>query len=250
MLSQTVKPCEWVIVDDGSTDATGKIISAYTREYSWIRLICRTNRGFRKAGGGVIEAFYEGYTSMRTKSWDYIVKLDGDLSFDHDYFEKCFKFFLQISKLGIAGGAIFNVVNGTLEKESHPLFHVRGATKIYKRECWDAIGGLLRAPGWDTIDELKANMLGWKTQTITGLKVAHYRSTGQADGTWKTNVKYGRANYISGYHPLFMLFKSLKRTVNKPYLIGSIALAYGFLSGYVKKIPQIDDKELITYVRR
>ena len=38
---------------------------------------------------------------------------------------------------------------------------MRGATKIYKRDCWEAIGGLWVAPGWDTIDEVKANMLGW-----------------------------------------------------------------------------------------
>ena len=79
--AQTIQPAEWVIVDDGSTDDTGRIIDEYAKQFSWIQTIHRPNRGFRQPGGGVMEAFNDGYNRLRTKEWEFIVKLDGDLSF-------------------------------------------------------------------------------------------------------------------------------------------------------------------------
>ena len=248
--SQSVKPDIWVIVNDGSTDGTDRIIDSHAAEYKWIRPLHRKDRGFRKAGGGVIDAFYEGYELVQNERWDFIVKLDGDLSFEKTYFQDCLERFDRDGKLGIGGGAIWNLVDGVEEIEPHPLFHVRGATKIYKRECWRAIGGLIKAPGWDTLDEVKANMLGWDTRTFLDLKVVHHRPTGAADGAWRNWVKNGQANYISGYHPFFMLTKCLKRIMVKPYVLGSLGLMVGFLSGYIKKTPQVPDPPLIAYLRK
>jgi len=250
VLSQTIRPAEWIIVNDGSSDNTGKIIDEHATQYTWIKAIHREDRGFRQAGGGVIEAFYDGYKCITSNDWEFIVKLDGDLSFDADYFERCFKEFDNRPELGIGGGEIYNLINGTLVPEKNPIFHVRGATKIYKGDCWDAIGKLLKAPGWDTLDEVKANMLGWETKSFPEITIVQHRYTGAQSGTWRNLHKNGRANYISGYHPIFMLFKCLKRTLEKPYLIGSIALFLGFISGYLKNIPQVNDNGLIDYLRK
>src|SRR6202171_3709049 len=100
VVAQTIRPVEWLIVNDGSTDRTGEIIDEYSARYPWIRAVHRTNRGFRKAGGGVVDAFNDGYRTT-TKDWDFIVKLDGDLSFEPDYFEKCFNHFEREPKLGV-----------------------------------------------------------------------------------------------------------------------------------------------------
>src|SRR5216684_3570111 len=113
----------------------------------WIRVIHRTNRGFRKSGGGVMEAFYDGYNTLQCNDWDFLAKLDGDLSFAPDYFEKCFEYFRRNLDLGIGGGEIHHNISGKLKREENPRFHVRGATKIYSRTCWEGIGGLWPAPG-------------------------------------------------------------------------------------------------------
>jgi glycosyltransferase involved in cell wall biosynthesis len=246
---QTVRPAEWVIVNDGSSDRTGEIIDQYAARYSWIRVIHRQDRGFRKSGGGVMEAFYDGYNTLRCDNWDFIVKLDGDLSIAIDYFEKCFEHFRRDPELGVGGGQIHHEVSGTLKLEVNPTFHVRGATKIYRRACWEAIGGLWPAPGWDTIDEVKANMLGWKTYSFADLPLVHHRLTGAADGLLRNRVKHGMVCYISGYHPLYVAASCLFRLLQKPYFIGSAAIVYGFLKAHLIQAPRFDDRTYVAYIR-
>lgn len=251
MAQQTVLPSEWVIVNDGSTDGTAAILDQYASRYPWIKAVHRANRGFRKSGGGVVEAVNDGYSVLTGRAWDFIVKFDGDLTFEPTYFERCFDEFARDPKLGIGGGVICYVSDdGQKSFESAPAFHVRGATKIYRRACWEGIGGLRPVPGWDTFDEVKANSLGWTTRSFPDLHLVHHRETGAADGSWRTCVKYGRANYICGYHPLFMAGKCLGYLRKRPYVTGAVGLVCGFVSGYLKNIPQVDDRPAIQYLRR
>jgi poly-beta-1,6-N-acetyl-D-glucosamine synthase len=246
---QTVRPTEWVIVNDGSSDRTGEIIDRYAAEFPWIRAVHRSNRGFRKSGGGVVEAFYDGYRTLQSDDWDFVVKLDGDLTFSADYFEKCFAYFQSEPQLGIGGGEIYHDLAGNMTLETNPKFHVRGATKIYRRACWEAIGGLWVAPGWDTIDEVKANMLGWATRSFPDLPLHHHRLTGTADGLIRDRIKHGVACYVSGYHPLFVGAKCVYRLFQKPYFVGSAAIWYGFVKGFITKVPQVNDARMIAYLR-
>jgi poly-beta-1,6-N-acetyl-D-glucosamine synthase len=250
-VAQSIKPICWLIVDDGSTDATPSIAREAAAQHPWIKVIHRADRGFRQPGTGVIEAFYEGYSHVRSLAWDYLVKFDGDLAFDTGFFEGCFQLFDRDLRLGIGGGLICQPLNGTLVAEwaGDPDFHVRGATKIYRRECWEQIDGLVKAPGWDTIDELKAKMLGWETRTFQDLKIHQLKITGSADGSWRNWVKNGLANYITGYHPLFMAAKCASRLLKPPIFIGAGCLAWGFLSGYLRGIKQVADADLIQYIR-
>src|SRR5438876_1887468 len=249
VVHQTSLPAEWVIVDDGSTDGTGRIIDRYAAEIPWMTVVHCPNRGYRKSGGGVMEAFHAGYNALRYKDWEFIVKLDGDLTFSPDYFEKCFRHFDEEAKLGIGGGEIYHSLSGELQLEANPRFHVRGATKIYRRACWEAIGGLWPAPGWDTIDEVKANMLGWKTSSFPELRLLHHRFTGSAEGLLRDRVKHGVACYVAGYHPLFLAAKCFFRLGQKPYVIGAAAILCGFLKGQLTHAPRVDDARMIDYLR-
>ena len=249
VISQTIKPAQWIIVDDGSIDKTRDIIAGYTATHEWISCIETGNTGERKPGNRHLIAFYEGYKYLSIPNWEFIVKLDGDLSFEPNYFEKCFSYFNENKQLGICGGLIYNKVNGKLIPEQHPHFHVRGATKIYKRSCWEKIGGIKIFPSYDTIDEVKANSLGFHTRTFSDLKVVHHKFTGSSYGVWKSSVKNGIGDYVCGYHPVFMLGKCIKRLFFNKSWMESIGLLFGYFSGYLKGIQQIDDKILIQYLR-
>jgi len=247
---QTIRPAQWVIVNDGSTDGTAAILDRCADKLPWVRVIHRENRGFRKSGGGVIEAFNDGYRAVSLSDWSFVVKLDGDLSFSADYFEKCFEHFEREPRLGIGGGEIYHEIEGRLSLESNPRFHVRGATKIYRRECWEAIGGLRQAPGWDTLDEVKANMLGWKSYSFPDLQLLHHRLTGQAEGLLRDRMKHGVACYVVGYHPLFVAASCVSRLKQKPVVLGSVAMCWGFIKGRFTGNRRVEDKRLIGYLQR
>jgi glycosyltransferase involved in cell wall biosynthesis len=250
MVQQTVLPEVWVIVNDGSTDRTGEVIDEAARQYPWIRAVHRADRGYRKWGAGIIEAFYAGFNILTTRDWDFMCKLDGDLSFEPTYFEEAIKKFELNPRIGVGGGVLYHYKNGVRVMERNPMFHVRGGVKIFRRSCWEAIGGLWVGPGSDTVDEVKANMLGWATMCFPDLQLQHHRPTGASWGRWGGLVKDGKIDYVYGSHPLFLAAKVILRLVRRPYVTGSVALLYGYVTAYLQRTQQVDDPELIRYLRR
>lgn len=256
MLSQTLRPAQWVIVNDGSTDATGTIAAqAAAAHPDWISVLdtepgALHSRGSRAIEAKEIQAFHKGLATLRAQDWDFIVKLDADVGFGPDYFERCLQHFAADPQLGMGGGRILNKDGDRFVEESHPAFHVRGATKIYRRACWDAIGGISSGAGWDTVDEVTANLRGWKTRTFPDVEIIHYRWTGAANGSWKNGVKNGMWSYIAGYHPLFFLLRCGKQCLRPPsYAAGAVALLAGYTKGWLHRVDRAAP-EVVRYTGR
>lgn len=246
---QTVKPAEWIVVDDGSGDDTPEIVREYARTFPWIRLVERTDRGYAEPGRGVIEAFYAGYERIEHRDFDFIVKLDGDLTFGEKYFESLFERFRETPHLGMASGVCYIHSNGGLERERHPDFHVRGPSKVYRRKCWEQIGGLVKHLGWDTIDEIKAQYHGWETRSYNELQVIHHKVTGKNTGVFKWAVKLGQSDHYCGYHPLFLLAKGVRRLLFPPYVLGGVGILWGYFRNYFRTAEQFPEKDIVRFLR-
>lgn len=230
IINQTIRPLVWVIVDDGSTDITGEIADAAAQAHSWIRVVHRKDRGFRKQGGGVIEAFYEGYEKIRTEPWDFIVKLDGDLSFGEEYFEMILKRFDEIPRLGIGSGIYCELKDkSTWKNIVMPQYHAAGCCKVLRRQCFEQISGFIPSRGWDTVDEIRAMHNGWMTGHFTDLKMKHLKPEGSGIGTLRTSSMHGEIYYLTGGSKVFFMLKVIHRFKSRPFVIGAVALAWGYL---------------------
>ena len=86
VIAQTTLPKRWVIVSDGSTDGTDETVKKYQQGRPWLELVCLPERSERHFAAKV-EAFNAGYARVRDLDFDVIGNVDGDVSFDSDYFE-------------------------------------------------------------------------------------------------------------------------------------------------------------------
>ena len=247
-----MRPLKWVIVDDGSCDRTLTIAREAARREPWIEVVSRKDRGFRQSGIGVVESFYDGFSRVKDLPWAFVVKMDGDIRLSPKYFEEMISHLERDTELGICSGDIYFEENGVLALDSpgDPEFHVRGAAKIYKRKCWEKIGGIARVTGFDCIDNVQARRLGWKTRRFPEPKVIHLRRTGDANGVWRNSLKDGIGANAIGYHPLFLLVKCLRRILMGGSLLVALGQLCGFFRGYFANIKRIEDPELVRYLRR
>jgi poly-beta-1,6-N-acetyl-D-glucosamine synthase len=249
IIQQTIKPIKWIIVDDGSTDNTYELVKQSIHDYKWIKIVKNYSHDKRAPGGKVVNAFNFGL-SLITEEFNYIVKLDADLKFDNDYFENLIKQFQINPKLGICGGYCINSLkNGSQKIDNTPEYHVRGATKMYKKRCFDDIGGLMPIFGWDGIDEMKAMKLGWQTRSFRDIQIFHLRPTGQETGTIRYAWRRGVLNYYMGYNPIYLILSSLNNFRNKPYIIFGLTLFAGYFYSMLTNGEQLNDKDLIKFIK-
>jgi poly-beta-1,6-N-acetyl-D-glucosamine synthase len=250
IISQTIKPSQWVIVNDGSIDSSRKIAEKYAKKHDWIKIVDRPDRGFTELGKGVVEAFNEGFKNISFRDWDYIVKLDCDISLDEKYFEKLLHNFNENMQLGIAGGTCYTAQKNSLYEEKVPEFHPMAAARIYSRECFKDIGGLVKTLGWDTIDLLRAQMNGWQTKRFKELKIIHYRKMASRNGLWEGKIRAGRNFYITGYHPIFLVARSIYRLKERPFLLESFGVNYGYLQAMWRREPFVVTPKEKVFLRR
>jgi biofilm PGA synthesis N-glycosyltransferase PgaC len=252
MVAQTVKPLEWVIVNDGSTDRSEEIVAGYCARYPWIRQLNLAGLGARQPehyGGHVVDLIYDGVRHIETKDYDFIVKLDCDVSFAPTFFEMILDTCRQHPRLGITSGVSFAVLNGVLAEEKAAPDHTLGATKVYRRTCFEEIGGLVASMGWDGIDEMKARMLGWEAWPLR-LMVMHHRPEGLALGLMASGIERGKGSYFMGYHPLFMIFRCLLRMLKPGLATDGVGMLIGYFSCWFRGDSRVPDENLIRYLRR
>jgi biofilm PGA synthesis N-glycosyltransferase PgaC len=250
--TQTIWPLKWIIVSDGSTDGTDDIVLRYTKKYPWIELVRmpeRTERHF----AGKVHAFNAGYKRLGNLEYDVIASLDADISFDEKYFSFLLGKLAEDPALGLVGTPFKDGSNPTYDYRFVNIEHVSGACQVFRRSCFEEIGGYVPVEGGniDYIAVLSARMRGWKTRTFTDKMCLHHRKIGTAQhGVLVAKFRYGRKDYCIGNHPMWEMFRAFYQMSKKPYLVGGLMLAFGYLWALIQREKRPVPSELVAFVRR
>lgn len=247
MVQQTVTPDCWIVIDDGSADATARILDHAAERHAWIRPHhLRRDRPRAPGGESVVMQFM---TPATCAQYDFILRLDADLSFEPNFSESLLAEFARDPKLGIAGPTLYEPEGLEWHEVPMPSFHTRGAAKMYSRACFAAIGGLDAGLGWDTLDEARAMMLGFGTRSFRNITARHHRPQGAASG-WKAPLAAGLSAYNVGYSPLFMLARAARQSLLPPFPFGGALLLAGYMKGYLRRDRRTAAPELIKFIRK
>jgi biofilm PGA synthesis N-glycosyltransferase PgaC len=251
VIRQTVLPRRWVIVSDGSTDRTDDIVKTFLADYPWIALRRMPERRDRHFAAKV-QCFNAGYETMRDEDYDVIGNLDADITFQRDYFEFLLGKFAADPKLGVAGTPF---VEGTTcyDFRFANVEHVSGACQLFRRECFQGIGGYtpVKGGGVDWIAVTSARMKGWKTRTFVERACDHHRPMGTAScGRLKAWFRLGGRDYYLGGHPLWQLFRACFQMARRPYVLGGLLLLAGYCCGLITRVERPIPSELMKFHRR
>tara|TARA_R110001606_G_scaffold395664_2_gene568554 strand:- start:184274 stop:185152 length:879 start_codon:yes stop_codon:yes gene_type:complete len=254
VVSQTVKPKLWVIVDDGSTDKTPEILQDYASRYSFIQIVTRENRGHRSVGPGVIEAFYYGYDQVDVSQFDFVCKFDLDLDLPPRYFEILIRRMNDNPRIGTCSGKAYfrDKTSGALISEKCGDEMSVGMTKFYRRTCFEEIGGFVRQVMWDGIDCHKCRQLGWIAVSWDEpeLNFIHLRPMGSSQqGIFTGRMRHGFGQYFMGTGLLYMSASSVFRMLHPPYLIGGFAMLWGYVKSMFQRKPRFDDITLVKFIQ-
>jgi exopolysaccharide biosynthesis WecB/TagA/CpsF family protein len=255
VVTQTVPPSLWVIVDDGSTDGTLAILREYAQRYPYIRIIQRQDHGKRNVGPGVIAAFNEGLETVDLGAFDYLCKLDLDLWLPSRYFEILIERMTDNPAIGTCSGKPYFIDpdSGKRINETCGDDHSVGATKFYRVECFRDIGGFVKEVMWDAIDCHTCRMKGWIACSWNdeSLRFLHLRPMGSSqDGILTGRRRHGYGQYYMGTSFPYLLASALARLAHQPRVTGAIAIVQGYLASWAHKLPRYEHAEFRAFLRK
>lgn len=253
IIRQTVPPLRWIVVNDGSTDQTSAILERCLAQRPDIVDLVHVHRSDGRDFGNKVRAFNEGLARAAGLNYVFIGNLDADISLQPEYYERILVEFGRDAALGIAGGMVSSSIDGKFVSQDVSLDSVAGAVQLFRRECFEGIGGFLTLPngGEDAAAEIMARRSGWKVRTFPELCALEQRRTGTATANpLVARIREGRRLYSLGYGSIFFLMRCLARSLERPRLIGSVAALYGYLEALVKRVPIALPPSVVTYLRR
>ena len=252
VVAQTVRPLRWIIVSDGSTDATDEIVRKHAAQHEWIELIAMPARAQRDFTGKV-KAVNAGRERVAALNYEVIGNLDADVSFDEDYFPFLLRKLADDPQLGLVGTPYQDPLNEPYDYRYVSQEHVTGPCQVFRRACFDQMGGYLPVKGGaiDRIADIAARMHGWKTRTYTEKFYLHHRPTGTAQQGWlKSKFRDGGKDYSVGTSPVWELFRTVYQMTKKPLVVGGLLTGLGYFWSMVRRVQRPVPPEMVQFCRR
>ena len=253
VIQQSIYPAKWVIVDDGSTDETPRILAEYAARHAWIDVVTRADRGHRAVGPGVVDAFYTGYQTINKEGFDFVCKLDLDLLLPPRYFEILIARMNADQRIATCSGKSYIDDDGHLISERHGDDTSLGMTKFFRIDRFEAIGGFVREVMWDGIDCHLCRMHGWIACSWDDpdLRFVHLRPMGSSQQSVYTGrVRHGYGQYFMGTGFVYLAISAISRINQRPYLLGSLAIMWGWIRSAALRKPRYDNLPFRRFLRR
>ena len=245
-------PDLWLVVDDGSQDATAELLRALERDVPCLRVLQappRADAGDQLARAAEVRAFNWALSTVDPAGFTHIGKLDGDVELADDHFAQLLARFAADPGLGLAGCRLVEPSRGGWRPLRIPSYHVHGAVKLYSRECFEAIGGMEERLGGDTIDETYARMRGYETRTFGDVVARHHRPSASAQGRLRGRARHGECAYIARYGVGWTLARSVKVASFPPVGLSGAAFVWGYARAAMTRAPRVEDNEFKRFVR-
>ena len=254
LLAQTVPPSALVFVDDGSTDATAVILEEYAPRMPYLSVVRRADRGVRKVGPGVVEAFNAGLATIDLSGVEFLCKLDMDLVLPPGYFAGLIAHMDRDPAIATCSGKPYfpDPATGALISENIADEFSVGMTKFYRVEAWRAIGGFPTSIGWDGIDCHLCRMMGRKAVSFDepGLRFVHLRPMGSSHlSLWHGRTRHGLGAWVMGTTPLFMVASVIYRLNKRPFVVGAVGMFWGYVRSWAAGVARFDPPGYLAFVR-
>jgi glycosyltransferase involved in cell wall biosynthesis len=249
IVAQDQRPARWVIVDDGSDDGMDAVAAELARRHDWITVV-GTGQGAddlaegRRRGRDLL-AFRRGLRAL-PEPVDVFVKVDADTSFDPDYFARLLARFDDQPDLGIGGGCCYELSDGRWERIKVSDSHPRGASRAYRWALLDDVFALEPELGWDGVDEVMAELRGYRTAGFQDFGFRHHRKVGEREGRLRAGSALGRQAWYMGYRPSYLMLRAVYRAREN---VASIAMLWGYASAAVSGAPQCPHPTVTARIR-
>ena len=252
IVAQTLPPKRWIVVSDGSTDRTDEIVKTYAAQHPFIELV-RIFEDHPRNFNAQVNAINLGFSLLMDTNCAFVGNLDADVTLGPDYFDRLLDEFEKDPGLGLAGGYIYEEQGGQFRiRPGNSISSVAHGVHCFRRECLALLGGYepFSWGGTDTHAGIRLRMLGWRVESIPTLPAYHHRPAGGGFGAMRYRFRGGMMDHYFGTHPLFEIFRVVRRMAYAPYIVGGLVRMAGFLWAYCKCAKREVSPEFIEFLRK